>query len=76
MKRSEMLEYMEQLCAREGIKPWNVTVEQFCDEMLAMVEEVGMRPPYRKRTEHERKIFGTREDNFDLSFGKQDWDKE
>ena len=45
MKRSELVLYMEELCFREGIEPWNVSVSEFCSEMLSMMTEQGMLPP-------------------------------
>lgn len=49
---------------------------EFFDFLLEKMEETGMLPPLRERTEHEKKIFGTKEDGFDLGYGKRSWDDE
>jgi hypothetical protein len=47
MKRKDMIHYMENLCLRKGLKPWNMTVNDFCDELLEVIEQLGMLPPER-----------------------------
>ena len=44
MKRKDVLDQMVMLCTREGIKPWDIEVDEFCEELLGMLEELGMKP--------------------------------
>lgn len=53
MKRSEAIEYIGQLLAREGVdKTWNLTFDEFAKEILDTVENFGMTPP-NKYVKHE-----------------------
>lgn len=45
MKRSEMVEIIEQLMAREGLQPWNMSDHEFAKELLSTIESLGMLPP-------------------------------
>lgn len=40
-----MVRIMQLLLHREGAKFWNVTDDEFCIEMLDLLEEHGMLPP-------------------------------
>lgn len=45
MKKSEMIGIMKLLCCRESIRPANISTEEFCNEMLELIESEGMLPP-------------------------------
>lgn len=72
MKRSEAL----QIIANGHAPGYDYDPMEAAEETLAALEQAGMLPPLRDRTEHERKIFGTKEDDFDMGFGKRKWEPE
>ena len=45
MKRSDVIEIILQLMAREGLQPWNTSDYEFAKELLYTIENLGMLPP-------------------------------
>jgi hypothetical protein len=47
MKKSEVVEYIVQLLAREGInQTFNLTQEEMAQEIISTLEGAGMKPPH------------------------------
>ena len=77
MKRSEMIQIIKDYLDLVSEEPKDTfSTEEQAEYILGCCETWGMSPPLRDRTDYEKNILGTKEDNFDTSLKKRTWDEE